>query len=83
MIIDAPAQVLGAGTGAKAPPTVAVGFLDKMTETVDVAVAEEVGHPLPLLGQEARRGVVFPRVVDVDVLVADVCYEKIRIFAPT
>ena len=72
VVVDAPAEVLATSTGAEAPPAVTVGFLHQVTETVDIAIAEEVGHPLAFLGQEARRGIVFPRVVDVDVLVADV-----------
>ena len=72
MVVDAPTQVLGTGTSAEAPPAVLVGFLHQMPETVDVAVAEELGHPLAFLRQEARHCVVLSRVVDVDVLVADV-----------
>ena len=72
VVVDTPAEVLLSGAGAEAPPAITVGFLHSVTERVDVAVAEEVGHPLALFRQEARRGVVFPRVVDIDVLVADV-----------
>ena len=72
VVIDAPAKVFGTGTGAKTPPAVMVGLLHQLTETVDIAVAEEIRHPLPLFGEEARRGVVLSWVVDVDVLVADV-----------
>ena len=54
VVVDAPAEVLGAGTGAETPPTVLVGFLHQLSETVDVAIAEEVSHPLAFLGKEAR-----------------------------
>ena len=85
VVVDASTEVLGTGTSTEAPPTVLVGFLHQMSETVDVTITEEVGHPLPLLGQKARRGVVFPRVVDVDVLVTDVVVtrkHKIGTFFP-
>ena len=54
VVVDAPAEVLSSGTSAEAPPTVLVGFLHQLSETVDVAIAEEVGHPLAFLGKEAR-----------------------------
>ena len=85
VVVDAPAEVLGTGTGAEAPPAVLVGFFHQLAETVDVAVAEEVGHPLAFLGQEARRGVVLSWIVDVDVLVADVVVageHQLRSFFP-
>ena len=72
VVVDAPTEVLGTGTCTEAPPAVLVGLLHQMSKTVDVTVAEEVGHPLPLLGKEARRGVMFSRIVDVDVLMTDV-----------
>ena len=53
VVVDAPAEVFGSGTGTETPPTVLVGFLHQLSETVDVAIAEEVGHPLAFLGQEA------------------------------
>ena len=46
MVVDAPAEVFGAGTGTETPPTVSVRLLHQMTETVDVAVAEEVWQML-------------------------------------
>ena len=85
VVVDAPTEVLGTGTCTEAPPAVLIGLLHQMSETVDVTVTEEVGHPLPLLGQKPRRGVVFPRVVDVDVLVADVVVTRkhqLRAFFP-
>ena len=54
VIVNAPAEVLGAGAGTEAPPAIAVGFLHQLTEAVDVAVAEEIRHPLAFFGQEAR-----------------------------
>ena len=50
MVVDAPAEILGTGTSAEAPPTVLVGLLHQLSEAVDVAVAEEFGHPLAFLG---------------------------------
>ena len=82
MIVDAPTQVLLACPGAETPPAVSVGFLHQMTEAVDVAVTEEIGHPLAFFRQKARRGVVFPRVVDVDVLMADVVVAREDQFRP-
>ena len=72
VVVDAPAEILGTGSGAETPPAVLVRFLNQLAEAVDVTIAEEVGHPLPLFRQEARHRVVLSRVVDVDVLVADV-----------
>ena len=85
MIVDAPAEVFGTGTGTEAPPAVLVGFLHELTEAVDVTVAQKVRHPLAFFGQESRRGVVFSWVVDVDVLVADVVVARkhqLRPFLP-
>ena len=53
MIINAPAKILGTGTGAEASPTVTVGLLHQMAEAVDVSIAEKIRHPLPFLGQKA------------------------------
>ena len=72
VVVDAPTEVLGTSTGAEAPPAVLVGFFHQMTEAIDVTVAEKIGHPLSLFGEEARHRVVLSRVVDVDVLVTDV-----------
>ena len=50
VVINAPAEVLGTSTSTEAPPTVLVGFLHQLSETVDVAIVEEIGHPLAFLG---------------------------------
>ena len=72
MIVDAPAKVLGTGAGTETPPTVTVRLLHQLTEAVDIAVAEEIRHPLPFLGQEARRRVMLPRIINVNILMTDV-----------
>ena len=50
VVVDAPAEVLGAGTSAETPPTVLVGFLHQLSEAVDVAIVEKIGHPLAFFG---------------------------------
>ena len=53
MVVDAPAKVLGSRACTEAPPAVLVGLLHQLAEAVDIAVAEKIRHPLPLLRQEA------------------------------
>ena len=53
MIINAPAKVLLTCASAEAPPAVAVRLFHQLPETVDIAITEEIRHPLAFFGKEA------------------------------
>ncbi len=72
MVVDAPAQVLVAGSGTVSPPSVLVGIGVEMAKSITQAQIEKLRHPLPFFGQEAGGIGVDLRVVNASFLVGDV-----------
>ena len=85
VVVNAPANVVGAGVATLAPPGVLVFFVVDEAEGIAVVAGEEIGQPLAFLWQEAAVfQVAFPvfqvffGVGDVDVAAEDEALARLR-----